>query len=92
MIFTVQCTCKVGVGIKILSVRPSVRNTRALRRKKLTVAISTSYEKTITPIFWHQQRLAGSVCFHLKFGFKMTNPLQKNAEFDCFDMLPLLVR
>ena len=36
-----------------------------------------TYERVITLVVWHQQRLVGYFPFHLKFALKVTDPLQK---------------
>ena len=66
------------LAVVILSVRPSIRHTRAWRKtKQYTADVLIPHERTITLVFWHQQRLVGDAPFRLKFALKMTHPFEK---------------
>ena len=68
---------RCGLWIVILSVRPSVTRVLCAEAKEYTTDILIPYERVITLVFWHQQRLMGDVPFHLKFELKVTHPLEK---------------
>jgi len=60
-----------------LSIRPSVRHTRALWRSYRTADILIPHERVIIIVFWYQRRFVGDVPFQLKFALKPTHLLWK---------------
>jgi len=60
-----------------LSVRPSVKRVDCDKTKEPPANFLIPYERSIHPIYRHEESLVGVIPLYLKFWDKLTDPLQK---------------